>query len=83
MEELCKGVNYNLFSAPLRWKKVNDMPKKIGVLREFDVLKVSPANKRALDQCVEILRNQGVEIVDINLNDIIDEIILYTYASFL
>lgn len=49
MQELCDGINYDLFSPPLRWRKEEEMPKKVGVMKEFEFLKVSLANRRALD----------------------------------
>lgn len=82
MAEFCDGINYDLTSPPMRWKKDEEMPKKVGVMKEFDILKVSPANKRALNQCVDILEKKGIEVVELDINDIVEDILLYTFASY-
>ena len=44
-----------MFSPPLPWKRVKDLPKKMGYLKELDLCEVSPANKRALMEAKAIL----------------------------
>lgn len=83
MTQICDGIQYDLFSPPLGWHPVKDLPLKVGVLKEFNIVPVCTAGSRALNQCVDILKKKKVEIVDIDINDIIEEIIMYTFASYM
>lgn len=48
MEVMVSDVTHDMFSPPLPWKRVNELPKRMGYLKELDLCEVSPANKRAL-----------------------------------
>lgn len=33
MEIMTDGIEYDMFTPPLRWKRVKELPKKIGYLK--------------------------------------------------
>ena len=70
------------FKPPLRWDMDFFMEKRVGVLKEFRVIEVSPPNKRAVEESCEILRKNGVEIVEFDLNDIFYELFININASY-
>lgn len=51
-------------------------------MKPFHFIPVSKANYRALEIARNILINKGVEIVELDFNDIIDEIVLGTFTCF-
>lgn len=83
MEIMVEGISYDIFTPPMKWARVNEMPKKIGFLKQFDFLPVSKANQRAIDISLDILRKRNIEIVEIDINDIVEDILINTNAQFL
>ena len=57
MEVMVSDVTHDMFSPPLPWKRVNELPKKMGYLKELDLCEVSPANKRAVVEAKQILED--------------------------
>lgn len=76
------NIESDVFSPPMKWRKVDELPKKIGYLKEFNILPVSQANQRAMDISINILKKKGVEMVEVDWSDLEEELILLTFASF-
>ena len=44
MERMVASIKGDLMSPPMPWKRVTEMPKRIGVMKAFDMVELSPAN---------------------------------------
>lgn len=51
-------------------------------LKEFSIIPVSSVNQRALNQSIEILKSKGVKMVELDINDIVEDLTIFTNACF-
>jgi len=82
MESMINSIRGDLLSPPMKWKRDQPLVKKVGVMRQFDLIEISLANQRALDESAAILRKSGIEVVEFDLNDLFMDIYLNTLACF-
>ena len=82
MEVLVNDVVEDPFKPPMKWNMDFDKPKRVGVLKEFGFIEVSPPNKRGVNEAAEILKKSGIEIVELDLNDIFYELFINLNASY-
>jgi fatty acid amide hydrolase len=67
---------------PLPYTKEN-APTRVGVINGFnDLLEPCKTTKRAIDMSIDALRSAGIEIVELNLDDIILEIVTHCNAIY-
>ncbi len=83
METMVNGIEEDFLSPPFKWKKNIKVPKKIGFLKEFDLIEGSVANNRATDVARKILEKNGIEVIEFDLNDIFQELFIATMASYM
>ncbi len=66
---ICAGQDpYDMTTLPDYYDEKNDKTtKKIGVIKDFDLSKVDPAIKKAFDDKIAELKNDGYEIVELDM----------------
>lgn len=81
MKVLIQTSDYDRLVPPMPWRKV-EKPKRVGLFTEFSQIEISPPNKRALHLAADALRKNGIEIVDLDLDEFFEEIFVTSAASF-
>ena len=79
MQILATNIEEDPNVPPFGWKK-QPLVRKVGVLKQFNLCKVSKANQRAMDMSIEALKKQGVEIFEIDMSEYEEELILTNVA---
>lgn len=69
--------------APMPWNEDVEFKKKVGVIRQFDFLEPSDAARRALQESVEKLEQEGYQVVDFSdIQDLLMDAIFWTIVAF-
>ena len=81
MRVMVEGSKFDRLVPPLEWRKA-ELPKRIGVFTQFSQFPVCESYKRALKEASIVLQKKGVEIVEIDLDDLFEDILINSSASF-
>ena len=82
MKVLCETSEFDKDIPPLKWDK-NLKVKRVGVFKEIKKLPISLAHKRAMKIAEEAIKEKGIEIVEFDINDLVDELIITAFACFM
>lgn len=61
------------YLPPVPWREPRPL-RRVGILAELKHCPLAPINRRALDVCRERLLSLGVELVELDLNDVAEEL---------
>ena len=67
---------------PLPWREL-ECPKRVGMMTYIKKMPASKAHYRALEMAKAALEKNGIEIVEIDINDIFEDIMVTSMAAFL
>jgi Asp-tRNA(Asn)/Glu-tRNA(Gln) amidotransferase A subunit family amidase len=68
---------------PVPWRTQLEPITKVGLLKEFGLFDLTTTNRRAMAQAVSILNRQGVEVVEIDMNDVICDLSKTIFACYM
>lgn len=81
MKVLCQGYEYDREVPPIPWSP-KPLPKRVGYLKPFDLAPISIGNNRAFEMAKNALKNSGVELVELNIDDLMEEVVITAVAAF-